>query len=132
MKLYKYIFYSAYNFCIRVFKEKDFPQFFASGVISMIFVGSIIVILELVEYLMLPTVINTYGKYHGYFSLAMLLIIAFFINHNKNYSIILKDVEAMTTKERRTLSMWSWIYTCVLLISFFYLGYLLREYGMNH
>lgn len=132
MKLYKYIFSRAYYFCIRVFKEKDFPQFFASIVISMIFVGSIIVVLELIEYLMLPTVINIYGDYHGYFSLTMLVGIAFFINRNGYYSVILKEYEAMTAEERKTLGLWSWIYTGVLLFGFFYLGYLLREYGINH
>jgi hypothetical protein len=127
--MYKYIFSRAYYFCLNVFKEKEFPQIFASGIVSTIFVGSIIVMVELVEYLCLPIRINTYGKYQGYFSLAMFIAIAILMNKNKNYLKILSDYEAMSVKKRKVLGIWSWIYVSVLLFSFFYLGYLFREYA---
>lgn len=129
--LYKYIFFKAYDFCIRVFKEKDFPWFFASGVISMTFVTTLIVLLELFEYVMLPTKVEIYGKYHGYFSLLMLLGTGFYMKQNNRYLKILEYCRNQTEQRQSLMRYLSVLYFISLFISFFLLGYLLRQYNLN-
>jgi hypothetical protein len=130
-KIYKYIFSRAYYFCINVFREKEFPYFFASGVVSMLFVGSIVVALELLKYAMLPIEINIYGKYHGYFSLTMLAVISILLSRNNYYLKILKFYHGRSAKENRSLALWSSVYIIIVLFGFFFIGYLLRDYYMN-
>ena len=93
----------------------------------MAIVTTIITVLQLIKYLMLPVSLMIYGEYHGYFSLTMLAITVYFLNHNKFYSRILRDDKRMSIKERRILAFWSWGYIAVVVFGFFYLGSLLRE-----
>lgn len=125
--LYKYIFYNAYYFCINVFKEKEFPWAWAGMTSSMVFVATLVAMLELIEFLMLPSRINTYGEYHGYFSLGMAMLSVFFVRYNNNYQKILKDVETLPLDVRKRVKYLSVFYVLVVVISFFYLGYLIRE-----
>jgi len=125
--LYKYIFYKAYHFCINVFKEKDFPWMFATGVVSITFVANIISFLELIEYLMLPSRINIYGEYHGYFSLGLLIFSAILMKYNNFYQKVLKEVEEYSVEKRRRMAFISVAYVLVVFISLIYLAYLIRE-----
>jgi hypothetical protein len=125
--IYKYIFYKAYHFCINTFKEKEFPWMFATGAISIAFVASIIMVLELVEYIMLPKKINTFGEYHGYFSLGALICAAFLIKKNDSYLKILRDVDLLSTKKKKSLGALSLVYIFFVFTSLFYLAYLIRR-----
>ena len=93
----------------------------------MVIVSTIITVLQLIKYLMLPVSLRIYGEYHGYFSLTMLAITVYFLNRNKFYSRILRDDKRMSIKERRILTFRSWAYIAVVVFGFFYLGSLLRE-----
>nr|WP_320117915.1 hypothetical protein [uncultured Marinifilum sp.] len=79
--LYRYIFTKAYFFCITVFKEKEFPQYFASGVVTLALVTQIVIILELIEYLSFPTRVNIFGEYHGYFAVFCWGVVLLYINN---------------------------------------------------
>ena len=128
--LYTYIFTKAYFFCINIFKEKEFPQYFASGVITLAFVTNVIIVIELVEYIILPTKINTYGEYHGYFALACFVIILLYVNVKKRYEGILSRFDNIPIEKRKKLKAYSIIYLLVLFIGFFLLGALLRNYNI--
>lgn len=124
--LYNYIFGKAYYFCINVFKEKAFPQYFASGVVTLAFVTNIIVIIELVELIMLPTKINTLGEYHGFFALACFVLILLYVNLKKRHEIIIKRFDDKLAN-KRNLKIVSIIYILSLFVVFFLLGGLLRS-----
>jgi hypothetical protein len=132
MALYKFIFYKAYNFCIRVLKEKEFPWAWASLIITLCLVTSIVVLLEVMEYLMLPKRIDIYGGFHGYFALAAWIIIQIYITRNKRYLKIIEDCENLSTDRRKNLSLVSIIYISILIVSFFGLGALIRDYNLSH
>jgi len=128
--LYTYIFAKAYFFCINVFKEKEFPQYFASGIITFSFVTNVIVVIEIVECVMLPAKINTYGEYHGYFALACFVIIVLYVNVKKRYEGILSRFDNFPKEKRKKLKVYSIIYILILSIGFFILGAMLRNYNI--
>lgn len=130
--LYKYIFYKAYFFCIKVFKEKDFPWFFASFVVTMTAVTTLVVLLELLEYILLPTEINIYGQYQGYFALAVLGCVALYVKRNDKYVEILKSCEDVPLNKQKLLLYVTICYAIILFVSFFLLGHLFREYNRSH
>lgn len=132
MILYKYIFCKAYYFCIRVFKEKEFPWAFASGIVTLCLVTNIVVLLEIVEYAMLPDGINIYAPYHGYFAVALWILIQLYVTRDKRYIKILESCKSLSAKKRQMLRYISIVYVIVLVIGFFWLGYLLREYNLGH
>lgn len=127
--LYRYIFCKAYFFCIKVFKEKDSPWFFASIAVTMTSVTTLVVLLELLEYLLLPNRINIYGQYHGYFGLVVLGCVALYVKHNDKYVEVLKSFEEMPLNQKMRLRYVAICYVLILFVSFFLLGSLLREYN---
>ena len=132
MTLLKFIFARSYYFCIKVFKEKEFPQYFAGGVLTLVIFTSLLIILEIIEYVMLPMRINIGRGYHGYIALIGWFTILYYLNKNKRYSQILDDVEKMSDAAKKKLSIISFFYSFFLIIGFFLLGYLLRQYSINH
>ena len=130
--LYNYIFGKAFFFCINFFKEKEFPQYFAAGMVTFAMVTNIYILLSLVEYLMLPDRFNVYGEYYGYFSLATLGVVFFYVNHKKRYKKIIESYKGIPDKKREKLKIYSIIYLLFLFIGFFLLGALIREYNINH
>jgi hypothetical protein len=132
LKIYKYIFCKAYYICVHVFKEKEFPYFFASTMVSLAIVTTIITLLEVIEFLMLPTRVNTFGEYHGYFSLLMMVIIGVYFYRKKRYEKLLLEHESFSIKMKNKLKILSLIYLLILFFSFFEMGSLLREYKISH
>lgn len=125
--LYKYIFYKAYFLCIKVLREKEFPQYFASVIVTFSIVTNLLLFLELIEYLMLPQKIITYRNYIGYFALIIWGFILFYIHYKNRYLDILKDVEYLSGKSKKRLRNFSLLYLFILVVGFFLLGYLLRN-----
>jgi len=130
--LYKYIFCKAYNFCIRAFKEKEFPWAFASGMVTLCIVTSIVILLEVMEYMVLPYRINIYASYHGYLAVALWILIQIYITRKKKYLRILEECKNIPLKKQKILRSLSIAYLLLLFIGFFGLGYLIREYNINH
>ncbi len=110
-----------------MFKENEFPWMFAIGTVSITFVANIVSLLELVEYLMLPSRINIYGDYHGYFSLGFLILSAILINQNNYYHKVLKEVEKYPAEKRSRIAIISVAYVLAVYTSLIYLAYLIRE-----
>jgi hypothetical protein len=132
LTLYSFIFYSAYNFCIRFFREKEFPWIFASGAISMTFMTTIIVMLELIAFLMLPEKINIYGAYHGYISLATFIGTTLYMYQGNRYEKILKKCSELSLRKSKLLRWISIIYFVLLFIGFFLIGSALRQHNIDH
>ncbi len=91
LHIYKYIFCNAYYFCLKIFKEKEFPYFFASTIVSLTFVTTIITLLKTFQYIMIPNRINIYNDYHGYFSLLMLVVFGIYFYKDKKYERLLSE-----------------------------------------
>lgn len=127
LDLYKYIFGKAYLLCINILKEKEFPQYFASGVITLTIVSNVLIVIEFIEYVILPTKINTFGEYHGYFALFSYIIVLLYVNIKKRYEGIIYQFEIMPSKKKKKLKIYSIIYLVSLIFCFFYLGALLRD-----
>jgi hypothetical protein len=130
--LYKYIFCKAYYFCIWAFKEREFPWAWAGMTISMIIVGTIITLLKLAEVLMIPERFNIYGEYHGYFSVGMAVIILFYVKHDNRYVKILEECNNLPARRRKILRYVSVAYLLILVVSFFWLGEIIRDFNLSH
>jgi hypothetical protein len=125
--IYKYIFFKMYHFCINVFKEEEFPWFFATGVVSILFTMSVIDLLSLVKYLMLPAEFESYGRFYGYFSLAVLIVAAVLVKRDNAYGRVLNDVKKFSKNKRERLLYLSFAYAFVVFGGLVYLSYLIRE-----
>jgi hypothetical protein len=126
--LYKYIFCKAYYFCIIVFKERDFPWFFASGAMSMAFVVNILVLVGLITITILPNLADILGRYYGWFSLLMLVSTAFYMKQGNRYRTILEDGKILPVTKRKTLRYISLIYIITLGISLIWVSTEIRGY----
>jgi len=127
IKFFLYIYYKSYYFCIRIFKEKEFPQIWAGSVVAFLIFTNIVVLLEIVEYWMLPQRINIYSEYHKFFALAFIGIMQLYLHINKRYLRLLdyyKDIPETTKRVFRILSI---VYYISLAFGFFFLALLLRE-----
>jgi uncharacterized membrane protein YhaH (DUF805 family) len=132
LDLYRFIFTKAYSFCINIFKEKEFPQYFATGMVTLVIITNFYILLSLVEYLMLPLRFNQYGEYYKYFALIVLAIALFYVNNNKRYQKILEHNGNISERKKKRLKIISIVYLVFLFVTFFLLGALLREYNINH
>jgi hypothetical protein len=130
--LYRYIFTKAYFFCINIFKEKEFPQYFATGMVTLAIITNFYILLSLIEYLMLPVRFNQYGEYYKYFALIALAIALFYTNNKKRYLKILEHNSKVSKRKKKKIKIYSIIYLLFLFIAFFLLGALIREYNINH
>ncbi len=126
-----YIFFRAYSFCINVFKEKEFPEYFAAAVVTMLIGSNIYVILSFIEYILLPYRFNWYGDYFGWFSLALYGIALLYVCYKKRYKRIIENCKHKLQDEK-TIKVISLLYIFCSIISFFLIGWLIREYNLNH
>lgn len=130
--LYKYIFYKAYYFCIRIFNEREFPWFFASGILSLIVVITLVTLLEIIEYIILPNRINFFSEYQGYFALGVLFALAFYVKSENRYITIIEECKSISQKRQRLLFSIAIVYSIVLVFIFLLIGYLLQQYNSSH
>jgi hypothetical protein len=102
---------------------------FATGAVTIIFVGNIVMFLEMIEYLILPSKINIYGEFHGYFSLGVLIVTAIFIKRKNFYQKLLKDVERLSADKKKRMKYLGLAYIISVFSSLFYLAHLIRVYN---
>lgn len=130
--LFQYIFCKAYYFCIRVFKEKEFPWAWAAMATSFILVVTITNLLGLIEVLILPKRINTYVEYHKYFSLGMVILAPIYVKRNNRYMRILEVCKQIPESKRLMLRYVSIVYILILVVGFFWLGEIIRDFNLSH
>lgn len=99
---------------------------------SMIIVGTVITLLELLEVLMLPERINIYGEYHKYFSLGMAILSLFYVKHNNRYLKILKGCKKLSERRRKFLRFVCVAYLLILVVGFFWFGGIIRDFNIKH
>ena len=119
----------SYYLCIDIFNEREFPLYFASGILALVIVASITVLTDAMGYITDPSMISSYSKYYKYFSLVSLLFSWWFFNRNKRYLRLIKQFNEMNITKKRILTVVSILYLTVLFISFFKMGNLIREYN---
>jgi hypothetical protein len=65
VSFYRYIFCKSYHFCINVFKEDEFPYFWATSSIVFLVFSNVTSALGFVKYLLYPVEFETYsGSYN--------------------------------------------------------------------
>jgi hypothetical protein len=127
LKLYQYIFFSAYSFCIKIYKEKEFPEYFACGVLSLVLGTNILLILEFIEYLILPYKLNIHYKYHGIFGLFLWGLLTILMLRKKKYKSIINNFTSMRKASIMKLKYISIAYITILVVLYYYIGFLLKE-----
>lgn len=122
----------AYYLCINVFKEKEFPHFFATGVVTFAIVANIYIILSFLEYLLLPYRFNQHEEYYRFFAPMVFICAVIYVSYKKKYLNILKSGNNISESRKKYLRIISIVYLLFLFVSFFLLGALIREYNLNH
>jgi hypothetical protein len=125
---FTFIFCKAYFFCFNIIKEKEFPQYFAAGIVSVSIDTTIIDILKLYEYLLLPKEINIYSELHGYFSVLFWIIVLIYVNRKKKYLDLIETYKKIPNNKTIILSILSIIYLITVFVSYFWLGTLYHDY----
>jgi hypothetical protein len=123
--LHKYIFAKAYYFCIQVFKEKDFPWFFASGAVSISIVNNVFIIEGVLRIVNL-NIIDISSEYYGFFSLLMLIFISARMKKNNKYLGVLADCKRITIRKRIILRYVSIVYIILQSIALIWVSTIIR------
>jgi len=129
-KFYTYIFGASYMFCMNVFKEKEFPYVWAGGAVTFLSFTNIIVLLELIEYLLLPYELNIYYSLHKYLILTYMALVVLWYYRKKRYLKVLEMYR--TISNSRILRILSICYYIVTFATFFLMSFLLRNYDLTH
>lgn len=95
----------SYYLCVNIFNEREFPQYFASGILALVIVASITVLADAMGYITDPSMISSYSKYYKYFSLVSLLFSWWFFNRNKRYLRLIEQFNEMNITKRRILAV---------------------------
>jgi len=130
--LYKYIFYKVYFFYIKVFKEKEIPHWFAASVVTLIIVVNIIFVADGLQYLIYPEINKSIDIYYKYFALVVLAVVMLFVNYKNRYQRIIKDCEQLPKNKKKVLGYISILYVVAVVVGFFWVGELIRNYNMTH
>lgn len=132
MSLLSYIFMKSHWLCVNVFKEKEFPEYFASGVIAMVVVGTITVTADIIGYWVNPDALNEYGGFYKYFSLGSVLFSWLYFGYMKKYMVFMDHFERISDSKKKVLKVVSFIYLIVLLVTFFGMGNIIRDYNLSN
>lgn len=132
MSLFSYIFVKSHWLCVNVFKEKEFPEYFASGVVAMIVVGTITVTADIIGYLVNPDALIEYGGVYKYFSLSSLLLFWLYFGYMKKYMIFMNHFRRISDSKKKVLKIISFIYLIVLIVAFFGMGNIIRDYNLSN
>jgi len=132
MILFKYIFYKVYFFYIKVFKEKEIPHWFASGILAVILVGTLQVLIDFYSYFFNNELIGIYTSYNKYIVLGLGIFLMYYVSKQKRYLKIIEDCEQLPKNKRRSLGYISVLYVVAIFVGFFWVGELIRNYNMMH
>ncbi len=80
---------------------------------------------------MLPIKLNIYVEYHGYFSLVVAGIILIYVKNDNRYEKVLQDCENLSPNKKRIFFYVSTAYILILVVAFFWSGYLIRAYNLG-
>lgn len=128
MLLYKFIFSKVYFFYLRFFQEKEIPHWFASSVISLIFIANFVIVANLLLLIINPKLISEANTYYKYLAIITLAAIMRYVNRKGKYREIINEYEGLQSSKRQLLSYLSILYVLIILIAFFYVGNLVRKY----
>jgi hypothetical protein len=130
--LYKYLFYKIYNFYLKIFKEKDIPHYFSIAIITLISVANIIGVRDMALYFINPSIVLDIAPYDKYFGLIVLIALLLYINLNKKYLLYLVFCKQLSKNKRKFLGWLSIVYVLIVFVVFFWSGYLIRGFSINH
>lgn len=131
ISLISYIFVKSHWVCINIFKEREFPEYFASGIIAVVLVGTIIVFVDVILYQIDPELINIVFGYYKYLSLGSVLFSWLYFGYMKKYVAFLNYFERMSGSKKKLMKIITIIYLIVLLVTFFGMGDIIRDYNLS-
>ncbi|NCA85796.1 MAG: hypothetical protein EOM83_09500 [Clostridia bacterium] len=132
MILFKYIFCKVYFFYVKAFREKEIPHWFASGILSVILIGTIQVMIDFYSFFFNPEIIGIYTSYNKYVVLVLGLSLMYYVSKQKKYLKIIEDCERLPKSKKKVLGYISILYVIVVFVGFFWVGELIRNYNMMH
>jgi len=129
---YRYIFFKSYHFCIRIFKEKEFPQVWAATVVSFSILANLLSIIDVIIIVFLPPKANLYGEYHAYVALGIVVVYNIYLNVGGKYNRILVKYDRIEKSRKKVFRVLSIIYYIVTILAFVYLPHLVRIHNFGN
>lgn len=130
VSLLSYIFIKSHWLCVNVFKEKEFPEYYASGIIGILIAGTVTFLLNTILYLIDPNLINEIFGYYKYFSLGTLLLFWGYFGHFRKYTVFVDHFKNMSESKKKIVSVLSVVYIIVIVVGFFGIGDVMRNYNL--
>ncbi len=120
----------AHWICVNVFNEKEFPEYFASGIIAILIVGTIMFFINAALYLIDPALINGIFGYYRYLSLGMVLFFWGYFGYLKKYIFFANHFMNMSESKKKIFKVLSVIYIIVVVVAFFGISNAMRDYNL--
>lgn len=132
ISLLSYIFTKSYWLCVNIFKEKEFPEYFASGIIAVLITGTVIFLVNSVLYIIDPSLINIIFGYYKYLSLGMVLLFWGYFGYLKKYIIFVNRFEKMSEAKKKIFKVLSVFYILIVIVAFFGMSNAMRAYNITN
>jgi len=129
--LYKYMFCRVYYFYVNAFKETDIPHYFATAVVSVLFMTNVVFVMDSFFFFFKREWLD-FGSYYKFLALIVLFAALFFIQKKQRYQHILNDHEQLSKRARNTLLVISVFYVLVSGFSICWIGEEIRQFHVEN
>ncbi|RCW38248.1 hypothetical protein DFO77_1044 [Marinilabilia salmonicolor] len=127
VSFYRYIFCKSYHFCINVFKEDEFPYFWATSSIVFLVFSNVTSALGFVKYLLHPVEFETYSGSYKYIIVGLTIVVNIYMYSQRRYLKHINFCNEISPKRAKIFRVLSILYYVITFYAFFKSSILLRS-----
>ena len=127
ISFFRYIFCKSYHFCINVFKEDEFPFYWATSSVVILIFANIVSIMGFLKYVFYPYGFDNYSEYQKYVIILLLAVSNIYMYQRKRYLRYVNFCEKLSVPKARVYRILSILYYLISIYAFFKSGYLIRS-----
>jgi hypothetical protein len=127
VSFYRYIFCKSYHFCINVFKEDEFPYFWATSSIVFLVFSNVTSALGFVKYLLHPVEFETYSGSYKYIIVGLTIVVNIYMYSQIRYLKHIYFCNEISPKRAKIFRVLSILYYVITFYAFFKSSILLRS-----
>lgn len=131
MKLiYTVLFAKMYYLCSK-YMDKEFPQYFASGVLSIFSVMLLSLLIDTFFLIYKPTIISSYNIYYKYLSVGVLGLNWFLFGILGYYKKVLDKYQLLTNRQQKVLGLISLFFVMSVVVLSQIITFEIRDYNLS-
>ncbi len=129
INLFALIYAKAYFFYIYFDKEDGYPQFYASGILSLFVSLTSVVFIEIILYQFNPLLITKLLVISKYFSVLNVILFMYIFRKRDRSEYMLGIYKSTSIRKRRLLTIIIFIYLIILFGTYFHISNLVRDFN---